>query len=137
MVESVNDSAKVRIEDEDFEAEFSEGKWTVKWKWKNEAAVIWNNVGCYKMDEGLRDRFDDEIARWIEEGWLTEVHSVEGGTIPLMAVDQPNKNKVRPVLDFRELNKFVKCHTGQSEVCGETMRRWRMMGKDVVMLDLS
>ena len=45
----------------------------------------------------------------------------------LMAVIQPTKDKVRPVLDFRELNGHVMCHTGDdvTDVCGETLREWR------------
>ena len=37
---------------------------------------------------------------------------VESRILSLMAVEQQAKGKVRPVLDFRELNEFVKCHTG-------------------------
>ena len=42
------------------------------------------------------------------------------GIIPLLAVVQPTKNKVRPVMDYRELNDFVECHTGDDmvAVCG-------------------
>ena len=45
-----------------------------------------------------------------------------------MAVVQPTKNKVRPVLDFRELNKYVACHTKDGiDICEEVMIEWRRM----------
>ena len=45
-----------------------------------------------------------------------------------MAVVQPTKNKTRPVMDFREFNTHVECHTGGDvmDVCGETLREWLM-----------
>ena len=49
------------------------------------------------------------------------------GVLPLMVVIQPTKNKVKPVLDFQELNEYVKCHTSDdvADVCGEILRAWR------------
>ena len=50
-----------------------------------------------------------------------------GRVLSLMAISQPTKNKVRPVLDFREINGHVMCHTDDdvTDVCGETLREWR------------
>ena len=54
-----------------------------------------------------------------------------------MAVVQPSKSKVRPVLDFRELNEFVESHTGDEvAVCDETLRRWRRFSGDLKLVDL-
>ena len=54
-----------------------------------------------------------------------------------MAVEQPNKSKVRPVMDYRELNSYVKSFPGQdTAVCGEKLREWRKMGNKVTLLDL-
>ena len=63
---------------------------------------------------------------------------MEAGVLPLMAVVQATKNKVRPVLDFRELNEHVKCHTGDdvADVCGETLREWRQMVGASAIVDL-
>jgi hypothetical protein len=58
------------------------------------------------------------------------------GVIPLMAVVQANKNKVRPVMDYRELNQYVSSHTAESEVCGEKLRQWRKMGTNLKIMDL-
>ena len=59
------------------------------------------------------------------------------GVIPLMAVVQPTKGKVRPVLDYRELNDFVECHTGEDiVVCDETLRKWRRLHGGLKLVDL-
>ena len=41
-----------------------------------------------------------------------------------MAFVQPTKKKTRPVMDFREVDAHVGCHSGGDvmEVCGETLR---------------
>ena len=45
-----------------------------------------------------------------------------------MAIEQPCKDKVRPVLDFRELNQYVECHTGSDvAICDDTIRKWRRL----------
>ena len=53
--------------------------------------------------------------KWVTNGWLVpfdeRVHEPYKSTIPLMAVVQPNKDKVRPVMDFRELNEHLDSHT--------------------------
>lgn len=38
---------------------------------------------------------------------------------PLMAVVQQNKENVRPLLDFRELNFHLNLHTVEANVCSE------------------
>ena len=49
----------------------------------------------------MREEFEKEVDRWIEEDILIPWKDKVEGFIPLMAVEQPTKNKVRPVLDFR------------------------------------
>ena len=46
--------------------------------------------------------------------------------MPLIAMEQKQKKKVRPVLDFREMNQFIKCHTADSEMCTDRLREWRL-----------
>ena len=54
-----------------------------------------------------------------------------------MAVLQANKNKVRPVMDFREPDEFVECHPGtDAAACDEIVRRWRRMREPLEVLDL-
>ena len=130
------------IEDKDFHAEFDGERWTVEWKWKTEEPpVLRNRVSCYErsLSEETRGEFEREVERWIEEGILVPwEEEVKGGVLPLMAVVQATKGKVRPVLDYRELNAHVECHTGDSvaDVCGETLRAWRQMNKAATVVDL-
>ena len=53
-----------------------------------------------------------------------------------MAVIQQNKQKVRPVLDYRELNDHVDPFTACADICTEKLREWRQAGSNVSMLDL-
>ena len=108
----------------DFCAEFDGLRWQVAWKWKGELPVLKNKIAQYAVNENVRAAFDAELIRWIENGWLEPCSPFEDGIIPLLAVQQKAKNKVKPVLDFRELNEFVQSHTTYSEVCPETIRKW-------------
>lgn len=130
-----------RIDDKDFTAVFDGERWEVEWFWKGEEPVLRNRIGCYEhaLKGGVRDEFEREVERWIKEGIMVPwPEEGEGGVIPLMAVIQPTKNKVRPVLDFRELNAYVKCHTGDDviSVCSETLRDWRQMKGAMTIVDL-
>ena len=51
---------------------------------------------------------------------------------------QPTKDKVHPVMDYRELNNFVECHTGDdmAAVCGEKVRKWRQLQGELKVVDL-
>ena len=59
----------------------------------------------------MRGRYCVELESWISKGWLKRWDGPDKGVIPLLAVFQPTKDKVRPVMDYRELNNFVECHT--------------------------
>ena len=130
------------IDDKDFRATFDGTHWTAEWRWKgNSPPTLRNKVSCYdKQLEGeKREKFDREVDRWIEEGILVPWgEEVEGGILPLMAVEQHTKNKVRPVLDYRELNEYVECHTGDdmTDVCNEVLREWRQIEGEVKLVDL-
>ena len=71
----------------------------------------------YKMDEAVYPRFKSKVNRWIDNSWLVKTNCNEEGVIPLMAVVQEKKDKVRPVLDFRELNEFVECSRTDADAC--------------------
>ena len=124
-------AGQLEIVDKDFVASFDGVQWTVKWHWKQaEPPVLRNKVSCY--DRGLvgtrRQEFEREVERWIQEGILKPWEGGEvGGILAFMAVEQPTKNKVRPVFDFREVNDYVECHTGDAilEVCDDRLREWR------------
>ena len=71
--------------------------------------VLSDCVDFYKMDEAVYPRFKSEVNRWIDNSWLVKTKYNEEGVIPLMAVVQEKKDKVRPIL------KFVEC-TGQTQM---------------------
>jgi hypothetical protein len=124
------------ISDKDFEAVFDGEKWTVSWKWRNAEPILKNNIDKYAMNADVQGKFESELEKWIDEGWLVPCGKPNGGIVPLMAVTQVNKKKVRPILDYRELNQYVESFTGESDVCCETLRKWRKMGGEPAVLDL-
>ena len=127
------------IEDRDFEARFDGAAWVIKWKWKDGQPTLRNSVDSYAstIRPGARIEFDAEVQIWIAKGWLKPWRKRPGGLISLMAVEQPSKNKVRPVLDFRKLNEFIECHTGDGvAICDETLRRWRRLVGPLKIVDL-
>ena len=76
---------------------------------------------------------------WVKNGWLKPCNKEEKSTegiVPLMVVEQQNKGKVRPVLDFRELNQYVNLHNATSDACDEKVRKWRTLGDKFTTLDL-
>ena len=95
-----------------------------------------NRIGNYKIDDKVYAKFRSEIERWIENGWLKKTTETESGIIPLLTVVQTKKNKVRPVLDFREMNDFVECSGADADVCDEKLRQWRQKTSNCALLDL-
>lgn len=128
----------LKIVDQDFSVDFDGESWNAKWKWKEGGLEpnLTNKVSNYRIPEDIKDKFDTEIEEWIANGWLKKYHGSVSGIIPLMAVNQVNKGKVRPVLDYRELNQYVSAHTADSDVCGEKLRNWRKMGSNLSIVDL-
>ena len=116
--------------------------WTMKWKWTDDAEpeCLHNTVAQYDVTPDARREFDDELTRWVENGWLVPYDESElgppRGLVPLMAVQQRNKSKVRPVLDYRELNDYLTTHTADADVCADQLRRWRRHGSNVAVVDL-
>ena len=113
------------IEDEDFRAHFDVDKRLVEWRWTTGPPVLTNQVGCYEgtLREEVRPKFEKKVERWIDERILILWSGKVEGVLPLIAIVQLTKNKLRPVLDFRELNKYVACHTKDGiDICEEVMR---------------
>ena len=74
--------------------------------------TLTNKIVCYEssLKGTTREGFEKEVDRWIEAGILMPwKEEVEVDILPLMAIQQPTKGKVRPVLDFRKLNQYVEC----------------------------
>lgn len=134
---STNQSDKsVVLEDADYQAKFNGQYWEVAWMWKGSPPVLKNRVAQYSVGEEIRNAYDAELDRWVDEGWLVPCNRPDDGIVPLLAVEQVVKNKVRPVLDYRELNVAVQSHTANSDVCPDTLRRWRLMGDHLAIVDL-
>ena len=134
--------AEHKIEDADFLAWFDGSKWFAQWKWKSGTPPkLTNRTPLYNkvLTKARRQGFEEEVERWIAEGILVPWEGDDGlGILALMPVVQETKEKTRPVLDFREVNKSVECHTGSEllDVCTDKLREWRMTEGDVEILDL-
>ncbi|KAF0287342.1 hypothetical protein FJT64_001467 [Amphibalanus amphitrite] len=132
----------LKIEKEDFVVTFdpTRRRWVMSWKWAGGRAPgeLGGAVDEYPVPEEARAEYEAELENWIRDGWLSEYDEEElgpaMGSIPLMAVMQ--RTKVKPVMDFRSLNKHVPAFTGDADVCAERLRRWRQMGASVALVDL-
>ena len=136
--------APLVVDAPDFNVRFNTARrsWTVTWKWTNGAApdCLYNTVAQYSVSPSMRQEFSQELETWIKNGWLVpydeQQHGAPRGLVPLMAVRQNNGGKVRPVLDYRELNDHVTAFTADSDVCADQLRKWRRHGVNVAVLDL-
>jgi hypothetical protein len=48
-----------------------------------------------------------------------------------MSAIQQNKTKIRPVMNYRELN-----HSAHADVCGQKLQTWSRMGDNLTIIDL-
>ena len=134
----------IEIDEPDFCVLFdaSEKTWTVTWKWSDdtEPDALRNRVTEYATPSAVRSSYEEEIQEWIANGWLEPYDDKKmgpaKGLIPLMAIVQQNKDKVRPVMDFRELNSHVDAFTANADVCADKIREWRRLGTNVAIVDL-
>ncbi|QQP36959.1 Putative LOC101237757, partial [Caligus rogercresseyi] len=123
------------VKGENFEVVFDGASWTARWQWKEEPRLR-NRTSQYEVPGKLRGKFNEEVEKWVERGWLKPRAPNYGGLLPLMAVEHKRKGKVRPVLDFRELNEFVSCSGADADVCGDKLRSWRQFPENSALLDL-
>ena len=141
---AVASRAPLAVDAPDFSVQFDSvtRRWTVEWKWQGGRVpdCLRNVVAEYAVPRDVREEYDAELDAWIEKGWLLphdeRQHGPPNGLVPILAVQQKNKAKVRPVMDFRELNGFVTAHTADSDVCAEMLRKWRRHGANVAVVDL-
>ena len=92
------------VEERDFRAVFDGQKGTVSWNWLKGEPELTNKIDSYPVPFELREKFNAELDNWVRQGWLQPIDEAEMGLIPLLAVSQPIKEKVRPVLHYCELN---------------------------------
>ena len=99
-----------------------------------------NKIAEYPVPEHIRSRYENELQLWIANDWLVphpkEELGPSQGLIPLMAIVQEDKGKVRLVIDYRESNNFVDTYTANADVCAQKLQEWRQQGSNVVTLDL-
>ena len=85
-----------------------------------------NRLSEYPALKRLQGEYERELQAWIQNGWLIPYPESElgppKGLIPLMAILQENKQMVRPVMDYRELNEHVNTYTANADVCAQTMQ---------------
>lgn len=129
------------IEEKDFKAVFDGSRWVASWLWsEGKEPELRNTTSEYEVPQHVRGEYEQELAQWVKDGWLVphdeQKHGPPRGLIPLMAVSQRNKEKVRPVLDYRELNTYVDAYTGKADVCRDKMQAWRRMGSNTSIVDL-
>jgi len=136
-VNVVRNGKQIEIEDEDFNAKFVNGRWLVRWKWKDGKPTLRNCVAEYRISAAIRSKYRNELQLWKKNGWLKRSsNNSKSGIIPLLAVHQEAKGKVRPVLDYREMNQYVRSHNKDTVSIDDTIRRWRTMSPNCTLLDL-
>ena len=74
----------------------------------------------------MRGSYSTELESWISKDWLKRWDGPVKGVILLMAVFQPTQDKVRSVMDYREL----------VVVCGKKVRKWRQFQGKLKVVDL-
>ena len=135
---------RLEVEAPDYLVRFdaSEKIWVVSWKWSAGSGpeYLTNTAAQYNVSSDMRCQFEEELNEWVSNGWLVPYDEQRfgppRGLIPLMAVRQRNQDKVRPVLDYRELNSYITAHTADVDVCAEQLRRRRRCGDRVAIVDL-
>ncbi|XP_037093010.1 uncharacterized protein LOC119112829 [Pollicipes pollicipes] len=93
-----------------------------------------------RQPPAARREYDAELDAWVVQGCLVPYDEGRRGTarvlVPLMAVQQCIKSKVRPVMGYRKLNSFVPTHRADTDVCADQLWRWRRHGANVAVVDL-
>ena len=117
----------IEIDEPDFCVSFdaSEKAWAVTWKWSDDAEphALRNRVTEYSIPTSAKLSYEADIEEWITNVWLEPYDDKKLGPakrlLSLMAIFQQNKDRVRPVMDFRELNWHVDAFTTNADVCAD------------------
>ena len=135
---------KIKVVEKDFLVSYEDSAkaWIVQWKWAagEEPGHLLNGITEYHVPAMAQREYESELGKWIDEGWLLPYDEKEfrkpKRLISLMVITQKNKGKVRPVLDYRELNTRMEMHTADADVCAKKLREWCQMGCNVALLNL-
>lgn len=134
--------AALKIDQPDFSIVFDQCQKIWMWKWTGdwEPAMLQNRIAEYHVPYQIRLAYKKELCTCINDGWLIPYpHRKFGppkGQNPLMAIVQPNKSKVRSVMDFWELNQYVNAFMADADVCASKLWEWQQHGSNVSLLDL-
>ena len=139
-----NRCAAISIDKRDFSVMFdrSTKAWTALWKWASghSPSELAKRVQGYTVPDHVRDTYEEELSMWqcnvCPLPYPEKELAPPKGFIPSMAVVQEHKQKVRPMLDYRELNGFVEALTAKAEACSQRLRDWRWQGVNVSFMDL-
>jgi len=122
-------AAPTCIVDQDFTAVFDGSSWSVTLQWKDgRAPPVCNSVSEYESARAHELEVDAELEEWKAKGWMVECERHRQSTLPLMAVFQEAKVKVRPVLNYWEIIEYISSHTTESLMCAEKLKKRRQMG---------
>uniref|UniRef100_A0A5S6QA39 RNase H domain-containing protein n=1 Tax=Trichuris muris TaxID=70415 RepID=A0A5S6QA39_TRIMR len=135
---------ELRLDERDFVVSYNHDtrSWTAVWKWSwgEEPGVLYNTAKEYSPTEEARASYEEELQTWIKNRRLVpydeKKYGAARGLTPVMAVVQRNKSKVRPVMDFRDLNGYIDTFTADTDVCAQKLREWRRQGVNISIIDL-
>ena len=149
FVKGNDDTVTLKMTDVSVTWSGTAGYWEAQWTWKDgtprhlPSAVALASEYPHKLSSTEEECCLAEVESWLEKEWLvpydTEAFGEAMCVLPFLAVSQPHKETtpVRPCLDYRQLNQRLLSHPGyDASSCDETMREWRMLSPDGVMLDL-
>lgn len=115
----------------------------VRWKYITPVEDQGRGSSWFHVPEADRTAFDEEMRTWFEEGIIVRYDSEKHGEIkrflPMLSVRQQKgiSTKVRPVFDFREMNRDIQSHpAGATPLCADRLREWRKWGQKCAIIDL-
>ena len=120
-VAATKTSENLKVAKYNFDVNFDGKMWVAKWNWKGKP-LLCSRTSFYKMSDAVYPRFESESNGSIDNGWLVQTSSLDGGVIPLMNVVQEKKNKDRSVLYLREFNQCAEYSWADTDVCDEKLR---------------
>lgn len=93
------------------------------------------------MAKDIWVKYRKELNFWLKNGWWVLLHTEKDlgltqAVIPLMAVVQTKKNKVQPVINYREFDVFVDAIIANADLCAQTLQEWWFECSNVAILYL-
>ena len=73
VISSDSEGMQMKVEDNDFIAEYDGSRWTVEWKWQNGEPQLSNQCAQYAVPGKYKGEYEAELDQWVADGWL-ELH---------------------------------------------------------------